>query len=86
LHVERLGRGYAWFDTGTHDSLVEAAAYIQTIEKRQGQRVAVPEEIAFENGWIDREALHTMGSALAKNGYGQYLLRLAREAGAGSEG
>ena len=53
LHVERLGRGYAWFDTGTHDSLVEAAAYIQTIVKRQGQRVAVPEEIAFDNGWID---------------------------------
>ena len=84
LHVERLGRGYAWFDTGTHDSLVEAAAYIQTIEKRQGQRVAVPEEIAFENGWIDREALHAMGSELAKNGYGQYLLRLTREGGGGS--
>ena len=79
LQVERLGRGYAWFDTGTHDSLVEAAAYIQTIEKRQGQRIAVPEEIAYEQGWIDREALLTLGSALQKNGYGQYLLRLARE-------
>ena len=79
LHVERLGRGYAWFDTGTHDSLVEAAAYIQTIEKRQGQRIAVPEEIAFEQGWIDREALRALGLALHKNGYGQYLLRLAEE-------
>ncbi len=79
LHVERLGRGYAWFDTGTHDSLVEAAAYIQTIEKRQGQRIAVPEEIAFEHGWIDREALREQGQALHKNGYGQYLLRLAEE-------
>jgi len=79
LHVERLGRGYAWFDTGTHDSLVEAAAYIQTIEKRQGQRIAVPEEIAFEQGWIDRDALRAQGQALHKNGYGQSLLRLAEE-------
>ncbi|NRG18533.1 glucose-1-phosphate thymidylyltransferase RfbA [Rhizobiales bacterium] len=81
LQVERLGRGYAWFDTGTHDSLVEASGYIQAIEKRQGLRVAVPEEIAFVNGWIDSEALINRGNALSKNGYGSYLLQVAREAG-----
>ena len=78
LHVERLGRGFAWFDTGTHDSLVEAASFVQTIEKRQAQRIAVPEEIAYTSGWIDREALIRLGEALAKNRYGQYLLQLAR--------
>ena len=77
LRVERLGRGFAWFDTGTHDSLVDASAYIQTIERRQSLRIAVPEEIAFTNGWIDREQLHTLGKAMEKNGYGQYLLWLA---------
>ena len=80
LHVERLGRGFAWFDTGTHDSLVEAAGFVRTIEKRQNQRVAVPEEIAFLNGWIDREELAALGRHLSKNGYGEYLLRLAAEA------
>lgn len=84
LHVELLGRGFAWFDTGTHDSLVEAAGFVRTIEKRQNQRIAVPEEIAFLNGWIDREALAALGHGLGKNGYGQYLLRLAGESGAGS--
>ena len=79
LHVERLGRGYAWFDTGTHDSLFEASSYIQTIQKRQGHRIAVPEEIAFVNGWIGREELIALGSEMQKNGYGQYLLRLAKE-------
>ena len=79
LHVELLGRGYAWFDTGTHDSLVEAAGFVQTIEKRQNQRIAVPEEIAFLNGWISREELVEMGHGLRKNGYGEYLLRLADE-------
>jgi glucose-1-phosphate thymidylyltransferase len=79
LHVERLGRGFAWFDTGTHDSLVEASSYIQTIEKRQGQRIAVPEEIAFVNGWIGREDLLALGREMHKNGYGQYLLRLAKD-------
>lgn len=78
LHMERVGRGDAWFDTGTHDSLVETAAYIQTIEKRQGQRIAVPEEIAFEHGWIDRDALREQGQALHKRLW-QYLLRLAEE-------
>ena len=78
LHVERLGRGFAWFDTGTHDSLVEAASFVQTIEKRQAQRIAVPEEIAYTSGWIDREALVRLGVALEKNRYGQYLLQLAR--------
>ena len=77
LHVERLGRGFAWFDTGTHDSLVEAAGFVQTIEKRQNQRIAVPEEIAFLNGWIDRDALAALGRRLGSNGYGEYLSRLA---------
>ena len=79
LHVELLGRGFAWFDTGTHDSLVEAAGFVQTIEKRQNQRIAVPEEIAYLNGWISREELVEMGHGLRKNGYGEYLLRLADE-------
>lgn len=75
----RLGRGFAWFDTGTHDSLVDASAYIQTIERRQSLRIAVPEEIAFSNGWIDREQLAALGKAMEKNGYGQYLLWLAQD-------
>ena len=77
LHVERLGRGFAWFDTGTHDSLVEAAAFVQTMEKRQNQRIAVPEEIAFQNGWIGRDELAVLGRRLRRNPYGEYLLRLA---------
>ena len=81
LRVERLGRGFAWFDTGTHDSLLEAAGFVRTIEKRQNQRIAVPEEIAFLNGWIDREALAALGRRLGKSGYGDYLLRLADESG-----
>ena len=79
LRVERLGRGFAWFDSGTHDSLVEAASFVQTVEKRQNQRIAVPEEIAFLNGWISREELAALGHGLRKNGYGEYLLRLAGE-------
>ena len=79
LRVELLGRGFAWFDAGTHDSLVEAASFVQTIEKRQNQRVAVPEEIAFLNGWISREELAALGDGLRKSGYGEYLLRLAEE-------
>ena len=79
LHVELLGRGFAWFDTGTHDSLVEAAGFIQAIEKRQNQRIAVPEEIAFENGWISRDELAALGRRLSANRYGEYLLRLAGE-------
>ena len=77
LHVEQLGRGFAWFDTGTHDSLIEAASFIQAIEKRQGLRIAVPEEIAFHNSWIGREELTRIGEGCRKNGYGQYLLWLA---------
>ena len=76
LHLERLGRGYAWLDTGTHQSLLEAANYIETIEARQGLRVACPEEIAFNNGWIDRGELEALAKPLAKNGYGQYLMQL----------
>ena len=76
LHLQRLGRGYAWLDTGTHESLVEASSYIETIEKRQGLRVCCPEEIAWTNGWIDDAQLHALALPLAKNGYGQYLLGL----------
>ena len=79
LHVECLGRGFAWFDAGTHDSLVEASAFIQAIEKRQNQRIAVPEEIAFENGWIDRDELAALGRRLRASRYGQYLLEVAGE-------
>lgn len=73
LHLERLGRGYAWLDTGTHQSLLEAANYIETIEARQGLRVACPEEIAWSNGWIDDAQLQALAKPLSKNGYGQYL-------------
>ena len=79
LHVERLGRGFAWFDSGTCDSLVDAAGFVRTIEKRQNQRIAVPEDIAFQNGWIDRVELAALGRRLGRNGYGEYLLRLAGE-------
>jgi len=77
LHLEQLGRGYAWLDTGTHESLMEAGNYIQTIENRQGLKVCCPEEIAFLNGWITAEKLAELAEPLAKVGYGQYLLRLA---------
>jgi glucose-1-phosphate thymidylyltransferase len=77
LHVERLGRGFAWFDTGTYDSLAEAGQFVQTIEKRQGQRICVPEEIAFLSGWIDRGQLADLGQQLGKSSYGEYLVRLA---------
>ena len=78
LQMRGLGRGMAWLDTGTHESLHEAASFIQTIEKRQGLRVACPEEIAFRQGWIDREQLKQCGQALSKTAYGQYLLGLAQ--------
>jgi glucose-1-phosphate thymidylyltransferase len=77
LRLEQLGRGYAWLDTGTHESLMEAGNYIQTIENRQGLKVCCPEEIAFLNGWIDSAQLARLAAPLAKVGYGQYLLRLA---------
>ena len=76
LQLEKMGRGYAWLDTGTHESLVEASTFIETIEKRQGLRVSCPEEIAYFNGWIDAEQLKALATPLAKNGYGQYLLSL----------
>jgi glucose-1-phosphate thymidylyltransferase len=76
LHLEKMGRGYAWLDTGTHASLVEASTYIETIEKRQGLRVCCPEEIAYFNGWIDDDGLRKLAAPLAKNGYGQYLFSL----------
>jgi glucose-1-phosphate thymidylyltransferase len=79
LHVERFGRGFAWLDTGTHDSLLEASQYVQTIEHRQGLKVACLEEIAFNNGWIDREQLLSQAQAFGKTGYGQYLYKLAQE-------
>jgi glucose-1-phosphate thymidylyltransferase len=78
LYLEQLGRGYAWLDTGTHQSLLEASTFIETIEARQGLRVCCPEEIAFGNGWIDVAQLEKLAAPLAKNGYGQYLLDLAR--------
>jgi glucose-1-phosphate thymidylyltransferase len=76
LQLEKMGRGFAWLDTGTHESLVEASTYIETIEKRQGLRVSCPEEIAYFNGWIDAGQLRELAKPLAKNGYGQYLLSL----------
>ena len=76
LSVEIMGRGYAWLDTGTHDSLLEAAQFIATLERRQGLKVACPEEIAYRSGWIDAAALQALAQPMAKNGYGQYLLRL----------
>ncbi len=81
LHVERLGRGFAWFDTGTCDSLVEASTFVQTIEKRQGLRISIPEEIAFEKGWIDSAALEALAAPLKKSGYGDYLMRVLEDAG-----
>jgi glucose-1-phosphate thymidylyltransferase len=79
LDVEIMGRGYAWLDTGTHDSLLEASQFIATLEKRQGLKVACPEEIAFRSGWIDAAQLETLAAPMSKNGYGQYLLSLLRE-------
>jgi glucose-1-phosphate thymidylyltransferase len=79
LNVERFGRGFAWLDTGTHDSLLEASQYVQTIEHRQGLKVACLEEIAYQHKWIDRDQLLQRADALGKTGYGQYLFKLAGE-------
>ena len=81
LSVEVMGRGYAWLDTGTPDSLLEAGEFVATLEKRQGFRVACPEEVAFRQGFITREALEALGSALGKSDYGKYLLALAQSDG-----
>ena len=78
LHLELLGRGSAWLDTGTHDSLIQAANFIQTIQQRQGLQVACPEEVAFSKGWIDEAALLALAEPLKKTGYGQYLIELIR--------
>ena len=79
LSVEIMGRGYAWLDTGTHDSLLEASQFIATLENRQGLKVACPEEIAFRQCWIDAGQLEALAQPLTKNGYGQYLLRILKE-------
>ena len=79
LDVQVMGRGHAWLDTGTHDSLIEAAQFIQTLEKRQGLKISCPEEIAWRQGWIDDEQLRRIAAPLAKSGYGQYLLRIIDE-------
>jgi glucose-1-phosphate thymidylyltransferase len=77
LNVEIMGRGYAWLDTGTHDSLMEAGQFIATLEKRQGLKVACPEEVAFRAGWISRDELCKMAAPMVKSGYGKYLLQIA---------
>ena len=74
--VEILDRGYAWLDTGTHDSLAEASIFVEVIEKRQGLKIACIEEIAYRNGWITRERLHALAEPMRANQYGQYLLKL----------
>jgi len=79
LHVEMMGRGHAWLDTGTHESLLEASLFIQTIEKRQGLKIACPEEIAYRKGYISAEALQVHAEQYSKNGYGQYLLQVLNE-------
>ena len=76
LHVQRMGRGTAWLDTGTHDSLLEAAQFVEVLEKRQGLKIACPEEIAWQKGYISDEQLHALATPLQKNGYGQYLMKL----------
>ena len=77
LLVQTLGRGFAWLDTGTHDSLSEASTFVEVIEKRQGLKIACLEEIAYRAGWLTREALIELAAPMAKNQYGQYLLRIA---------
>jgi len=79
LDVQTMGRGFAWLDTGTHESMLEASQFIHTIENRQGLKVAAPEELVWRNGWIDDAQLQTLAAPLAKSGYGQYLLRLLKE-------
>ena len=79
LRVEQLGRGFAWLDTGTHESLLEAAQFVETIERRQGYKIACLEEIAWRNGWLTKKDLLKVGRSMAKNGYGQYLLSIVEQ-------
>jgi len=79
LHVELLGRGFAWLDTGTHDSLLEASTFVETIEKRQGLKIACVEEVAYRMGYIDSSQITKLAAPMIKNGYGEYLLKLAQE-------
>jgi glucose-1-phosphate thymidylyltransferase len=79
LEVKRMGRGFAWFDMGTHDSLLEASAFVQTLEKRQGLRIACPEEIAYQRGFITHQEFVRLGKKFEKSAYGQYLLKVAAE-------
>ena len=76
LSVEIMGRGFAWLDTGSHEALLEATNFVETIERRQGLKIACPEEIAFNSGWINSHQLEKLAKSLQKNGYGQYLLNL----------
>ena len=78
LKVEKLGRGMTWFDTGTHDALLETASFVQTIEKRQGMQVCCPEEIAFQKGWISAEQLSKLADTYMKTDYGKYLKALIK--------
>jgi glucose-1-phosphate thymidylyltransferase len=80
-----MGRGFAWLDTGTHDSLLDAAGFIATLQKRQGLMVACPEEIAYRQGWIDTEAVQRVASQLSKNSYGQYLMKILNEMKSGAQ-
>ena len=79
LRVRIMGRGYAWLDTGTHDSLVDASVFVKTLEERQGLKIACIEEIAYQKGYIRAEQLEKLAAPLLKSGYGEYLLRIARE-------
>ncbi|MCY1462698.1 Glucose-1-phosphate thymidylyltransferase 2 [compost metagenome] len=81
LNVEMLGRGFAWLDTGTHESLLEASHFVHTIEQRQGLKVACLEEIAFHQGWLDATKVRVQAERLKKTGYGQYLFNLLKDAG-----
>ncbi len=79
LSVEKLGRGYAWLDTGTHESLLQASNFVQTVQERQGLKICCPEEIAYRAGWIGPEQIQRIALPLSKNGYGQYLLSMISE-------